>query len=367
MVRTAGGEHRPALRRPARARRRRPRGRALARRLEAELGELPETREQHTGRGAPPALRGPGRCRARQLDARRSAILPDSICAPARAATSSRRPRGTRAASATAGPTRGRRARRFRAAGSSACAGRCGPFPRRLRFRLTRQWRRRPTAAPRSRASSRRSCRPRRQAERDAQPLLFKLAQLVAEQRLARRGARGERLRDRPAGRPDAVREPAHDRGRARGRAPFNPGSGRWPAGSPRARRSCSGSTARRLRLLARVDGASPLRGPLVRDPASGERGPRATSAELREAYRLLSKHRDVAEGRARVSERLLTAPEVAERLSVPELGARRDARRADAAPRARPLPPLRLAGRGRLARRAARRPVAQAPAECPA
>ncbi len=30
----------------------------------------------------------------------------------------------------------------------------------------------------------------------------------------------------------------------------------------------------------------------------SGERGARATRAELREAYRLLSKHRDVAEGR---------------------------------------------------------------------
>jgi hypothetical protein len=55
------------------------------------------------------------------------------------------------------------------------------------------------------------------------------------------------------------------------------------------------------------LDGAAPTRPRPRREPyfqaywfelPGGQRGARATRAELREAYHLLSKHRDVVEGR---------------------------------------------------------------------
>jgi hypothetical protein len=77
------------------------------------------------------------------------------------------------------------------------------------------------------------------------------------------------------------------------------PRSAARPAPRAREHRAQGRRTAAKRGSLARLDDPDGLDPPYWLDLASGRRW-RATKAELREAYRLLAKHRDIAKGQVR-------------------------------------------------------------------
>ena len=121
-------EHRPSLRRAARLRHRRARaaGRALEH-LQDELGELPPTRSQLTGRGSQLFYSIPADARIGNSTARLGNPVELDL-APARAATSSPRRHATPAGRAIAGAIPSSRSLAPARAGSIGCDGRVTAF-----------------------------------------------------------------------------------------------------------------------------------------------------------------------------------------------------------------------------------------------